>query len=73
LISAVFVVPPSSTSVRRRHVADEEGAVRRHELGVVDRGLVATAVAQDIFVLHLLDQRLGVRITDRDLTQVESA
>ena len=50
---------------------DEERAPRRDELGGVDRRLVATAVAHDVLLLHLLDQRLGVRIVDRDLSQVQ--
>ena len=77
----MFRVPPKSTTAASPpragddgdtvEVADEEGAVRRHELGVVDRRLVATAIADDVLLLHLLDQRLRVRVLDRDLAEVE--
>jgi hypothetical protein len=38
---------------------------------VVDRRLVAAAVAGHVFLLHGLDEQLRVRVTDQDLPQVE--
>jgi hypothetical protein len=52
-------------------VPDEEAAGRRLEHRVLERGVVAAAVAQDVLGLDLLDQPQRVWLAVRDPTEVE--